>query len=127
MTATVASQRWKPGGISTWRLPGDYKRDPSLRGFRADRYGVAPITTAEARPFCTDLHYLHSYPQAKQRYGMFDLSGTAPRLVGVEVLSVPPSDYVLTNVFPHLAPNDEALTVSRFILLDEVPHNGEGL
>jgi hypothetical protein len=125
MTASVASQRWTLGGVPAWRYPGDHRRDPSLFTFDPGRYGVATITTAQARPFCTDLHYLHSYPQAKQRYGMFDLSGPSPRLVGVEVLSVPPSNAVLTNVFPRLAPNAEALTVSRFILLDEVPHNGE--
>lgn len=55
------------------------------------------------------------------RYGMYD----AKKLVGVAILSVPVNDTVLTNAFPGLIPNKEALELGRFCLLDEVPCNGE--
>jgi hypothetical protein len=46
-------------------------------------------------------------------------------LVGVAVFGVPSHPAVLTNVFPDLEPYTATLVLSRFVLLDEVPANGE--
>jgi hypothetical protein len=55
---------------------------------------------AELRRSRFGLHCSCGYPAARQRYGMFDLGGPAPVLVGVAVLSVPGSRPVLMSVFP---------------------------
>lgn len=116
--STTACQRWNPGGIPSWRRPED-------GGFDASRYGVATIGEDEAKRFVVSLHYSGSYPAASQRYGLFDLTGEAPQLAGVAVLSVPAQKAVLTAVFPHLEPYRESLELGRFVLRDEVPANGE--
>ena len=46
-------------------------------------------------------------------------------LVGVAVFGVPSHQAVLTNVFPDLEPYKSTLVLSRFVLLDKVPGNGE--
>ena len=40
-------------------------------------------------------------------------------------LGIPMHNQVLTNPFPRLAPNAESLELSRLVLLDTVPGNGE--
>lgn len=117
MTGT-ACQRWRPGGRHSWRRPED-------GGFTPARYGVDALAEAAAKTFVTGLHYSGTYPAASHRYGMFDLAEPAAALVGVAVLSVPASRAVLTSVFPHLEPYRESLELSRFVLRDEVPANGE--
>jgi hypothetical protein len=72
-------QRWQPGGIPSWRRPED-------GGFNPARYGVQPISEDTAKAFVTGLHYSRTYPAARQRYGMFDLTGPAAALAGVAVL-----------------------------------------
>jgi len=109
-------QRWRPGGIPSWRRPED-------GGFNPARYGAAPVSEAVAKAFVTGLHYSRTYPAARHRYGMFDLAGPTPALVGVAVLSVPASRPVLTSVFPRLEPYAESLELGRFVLRDEVPAN----
>jgi hypothetical protein len=110
-------QRWRPGGIPSWRRPED-------GGFDARRYGVADIEETPAKRFVCSFHYSATYPAAAQRYGMFDLADEA-RLVGVAVLSVPAQKALLTCVFPRLEPYQESLELGRFVLRDEVPANGE--
>lgn len=118
MTGSSMCQRWRPGGAVSWRRPED-------GGFNPSRYGAAPISEHAAKVFVTSLHYSRSYPAARQRYGMFDLTGPAPALVGVAVRSVPASPAVLTSVFPRLEPYAESLELGRFVLEDQVPANGE--
>lgn len=113
-----ACQRWRPGGRPSWRRPED-------GGFTPARYGVDVLAEAAAKAFVTGLHYSGTYPAASHRYGMFDLTGPAPALVGVAVLSVPASRLVLTGVFPRLEPYQESLELGRFVLADAVPANGE--
>jgi hypothetical protein len=113
-----ACQRWNPGGVPSWRRPCD-------GGFDASRYGIAPVSEQQARQFVLTLHYSGSYPAAVHRYGMFDVTGPAPVLAGVAVLSVPASSAVLTGVFPRLEPYHESLELGRFVLRDEVAANGE--
>jgi hypothetical protein len=97
----TACQRRNPGGAPSWRRPSD-------GGFDASRYGVAPIGEEQAKGFVAGLHYSRSYPAAAQRYGMFDLTAGTPALAGVAVLSVLASKAVLTSVFLHLEPCQEA-------------------
>lgn len=116
MEVTPASewcQRWTSGQHS-WR----HRRDG---GFDADRYTVEPITEAAAKAYVLAHHYSASYPSALQRYGLFDEG----RHVGVCVLGAPTSNAVLTNVFPDLEPHREAMELSRLVLADAVPANGE--
>lgn len=125
-------QRWRDGA-HTWR-------HRSEGGFDRARYEVAAIAEDEAKRFVTRHHYSGSYPAAKLRYGLFvtaqalvtarSRSGSsfAPEsnsLVGVAVLSVPMSAKALTGVFPGFVPFDESIELGRFVLLDEVPANGE--
>lgn len=116
----IASQRWQPGGIPVWRRPGDGRFS-----FDKTRYGVREIGEAPAKDFVTQLHYSGSFPAARYSYGMFDLAGDGPRLVGVAVLSVPVNKKVVTSVFPALVPFEESLELGRLVLLDEVPHDAE--
>ena len=115
----TACMRWQPGRVQSWRRPSD-------GGFNPAAYGVAPITDPDAKAFVCGLHYSGTYPAVRQRYGLFDITGPAPVLAGVAVLSVPAGgEPVLTSVFPALAPLTESLELGRFVLVDEVPANGE--
>lgn len=74
---------------------------------------------SEPKAFIKTHHYLGSYPAARFRFGLFRHG----QLCGVAVFSRPTSDLALTNVFDR----DPMLCVDlgRFVLLDEVPGNGE--
>ena len=114
MTNTQLCQRWRNGAHS-WRHTHD-------GGFNAARYDVAPIDDDDtARRFVQAHHYSRSYPAARLRYGLYD--GAA--LVGVMVLGIPMQAKVVTGAFPTLTPYAESLELSRLVLLDEVPANGE--
>jgi hypothetical protein len=104
------NQRWRD------RL-GSFR--PDGEPIRTSDYDVAPIsddTTAKA--FVERHHYSGSFPAARERVGLFRRG----ELVGVAVFSVPCRDEVLTRVFPNA---DESCELGRFVLLDEVPGNGE--
>jgi hypothetical protein len=73
----------------------------------------------DARAFVVGHHYSRSYPAARFRYGVYRRG----QLVGVAVFSHPTNDRVLTNVFP--LPVSQCVELGRFVLLDEVPGNGE--
>jgi hypothetical protein len=112
-----AGQRWRDRQHS-WRRPADGGFDPA-------RYGVAAIPDdTTAKDFVTRHHYSGAYPAAAHRFGLYDLDA-GEQLAGVGVLSVPASRKVLSNVFPGLEPYSESLELGRFVLLDEVPANGE--
>lgn len=112
-TASLWCQRWRRGQHS-WRHIHE-------GGFDARRYRVEPIDDTTARAWVVANHYSASYPAASRRYGLF----AGEQLVGACVLGVPMSDRVLTNVFPDLQPVREALELSRLVLDDAVPGNGE--
>ncbi len=114
----TACQRWRPGGIPSWRRPEE-------GGFDASRYGVQPVSEETAKAFICSRHYSRSYPAALRRYGMFDLAGEVPVLVGVAVLSVPAQQAVLTSVFPGLRAYAESAEIGRFVIEDPVPANAE--
>lgn len=112
-TASLWCQRWRAGRHS-WR----HVREG---GFDARHYRVEPIDEPTARAWVVSNHYSASYPVASRRYGLF----AADQLVGACVLGVPMSDRVLTNVFPDLQPVRDSLELSRLVLDDAVPGNGE--
>ncbi len=104
--------RWRDRN-QTWRA-GDR--------IRPSQYDVELMESDSiARAFVEQHHYSRSYPAAKARVGLYRLS----ELVGVAVFSVPPSRAVLERAFPDLEPYVESVELGRFVLLDEVPANGE--
>lgn len=107
-------------GVQRWRERRDTYRPPT-ETIRTRLYDVAPIVRdSVARTFVEAHHYSGTYPAARFRYGLYRLG----HLVGVAVFSHPCNNRVLTNVFPGLPPL-EAVELGRFVLLDEVPGNGE--
>lgn len=108
-------QRWE-AGRHRWRHASHD------RPLRPELYTVAPLAEPAARAYIVANHYSGSYPAALQRYGLWRGGG---RLVGVAVLGVPTSVATLTRVFPDLEPYSESAVLSRFVLADAVPANGE--
>lgn len=118
MTADQYCQRWNRGRHS-WRRVSE-------GGFNKDHYGVTEIDDDTTPKTFVELHhYSGSYVSALRRYGLYDLTGERPRLVGVAVLSGPGNTKVLTNPFPGLVPFFESAELGRLVLLDEVPANAE--
>ena len=94
---------------------------PAGETIRTTDFEVAPIADdATAKAFVVAHHYAGTYPAARFRYGLYRRGGA---LVGVAVFSHPTNDRALTNVFPGTA--IESVELGRFVLLDEVPGNGE--
>ncbi|MGV9268136.1 Mom family adenine methylcarbamoylation protein [Kitasatospora sp. NPDC003701] len=120
----VWCQRWsnrRPG----WRRTSKGGFDPTL-------YRCVALEAGPARRFVERHHYSGSWPAVRMAFGM-QLLTAAPgagepdggRLVGVLALGVPMARAVLTRVFPSLEPYRESVELSRLVLLDEVPSNGE--
>jgi hypothetical protein len=105
------NQRWAERKAS-YRRP-----DEAIRTSEYDVAEIADDTTA--REFILTHHYSGTFPAARFRAGLYRRGD----LVGVAVFSHPCSDRVLTNVFPVRATH--AVELGRFVLLDEVPGNGE--
>lgn len=105
------NQRWKE---KRGRFRPGESIDPS-------RYRIAAIDDAVARTFILAHHYSGTYPAARRRFGLFALAAR-DELVGVAVFSHPCSDRVLTRFFRDAR---HSLELGRFVLLDDVPNNGE--
>jgi len=105
------NQRWRSGRDS-YRLP-----DEVIRTAEYDVTELPDDTLAKA--FVLEHHYSGSYPAARWRFGLFHRG----ELQGVAVFSHPCNDRVLTNIFPGRA--TDSVELGRFVLLDEVPGNGE--
>jgi len=114
--ASSFCQRWS-GGQHSWRHTSEGGFDPS-------RYVVEPIPEASAKGYVVANHYSGSYPAAKLRFGMFHCDREA-QLVGVLVLGIPTSTRALSGPFPELEPFVESCELSRLVLADAVPANGE--
>jgi hypothetical protein len=103
-------QRWR-SGRSCYRPAGE-TIDPR-------HYEVGSIVgDALAKAFVTAHHYSGSYPAARERFGLFQ----AGKLVGVAVFSIPMAGAVL-DILP--CPREQAVELGRFVLVDQVPSNGE--
>jgi hypothetical protein len=111
--ASGACQRWSQGQHS-WRRRRDGGFDKSL-------YAVRRIDKTLSKHFVERHHYLHTFVAERLSWGLY----RGNHLVGVAVFGVPSNTAVLTNVFPDLVPYRRTLALSRFVLLDEVPANGE--
>lgn len=105
------NQRWRYGRDS-YRRP-DEPINPMY-------YDVDELRDdGTAKRFVEQHHYSGSYPAARFRFGLYNHG----QLVGVSVFSHPVRAEVLTSVFPG-QPTD-SVELGRFVLLDEVPGNGE--
>jgi hypothetical protein len=82
---------------------------------------VEAVDELTAKQYVRSNHYSGSYPAAQYRYGLYE----AGEMVGVAVLGVPMTNRVLTNTFPDLEPCVESVELSRLVLADRVPSNGE--
>ena len=107
---TAAVQRWRDRR-GAWR--------PASELIQASRYTVAPIERTAAAAFVEAHHYSGSYVASRLQVGLHD----GARLVGVAAFSV--------GVQPRAMPRwcgvaqAEGIELGRFVLLDEVPGNGE--
>jgi hypothetical protein len=102
-----------------WRSRRDSYR-PAGEVIRTADYEVAPIATDRvARSFVREHHYSGSYPAARYRFGLY----RGAQLAGVAVFSHPVNNRTLTSCLPGSA--RESVELGRFVLLDEVPGNGE--
>lgn len=105
------NQRWRQGR-TLYRPPNEV--------INTLEYEVATIAgDTEAKRFVATHHYSGSYPEARYRFGIYHKGA----LVGVAVFSVPCNCNSLTKLFPFSA--DLSAELGRFVLLDQVPGNGE--
>lgn len=105
------NQRWRD-------RRGSYR--PAGETIDASEYEVAEGGELDAKAFVTAHHYSASYPAARWRFHLYRRGA----LVGVAVFSHPCRDSILTKTFP-IASARDAVELGRFVLLDEVPGNGE--
>lgn len=113
---TDRSQRWRERRARY--VPNSEVVDPR-------RYAVDGIEPAAARRFIADHHYLPSYPASIYAAGLFQMGkGGRSQLAGVAVFAVPTIDKVVTR-HSGLSSARQGCVLGRFVLLDEVPGNGE--
>jgi hypothetical protein len=111
--SALACQRWRD-------RRGTYR--PAGEPIRTADYEVAEIATdREARAFVEQHHYSGSFPAARARYGLHRRG----ELVGVAVLSHPPSEAALAASVPLPCDRLAKVELGRLVLLDDVPANGE--
>lgn len=111
------TQRWRDARES-YRQRGE--------AFDPSRFGVELIDSdTEAREFVQRHHYSGSYPAARLRVGLYrQRSWVVPELVGVAVFSVGVQPKAVPSWVPGLTPA-QGIDLGRFVLLDDVPFNGE--
>jgi len=97
---------------------------PAGEPLDTSRYGVEIIDEPTAKAFVLRHHYSASYPAARFRAGMFEHRPFhRARIVGVAVFSVPMTQAVIPK---YLATTPQrGAELGRFVLLDEIPGNGE--
>jgi hypothetical protein len=109
-----------PPVVQRWRQRRDVYR-PAGEPIDTRRYEVAAIAgDRTAKQFVISHHYSGSYPAARFRFGLY----LGEHLVGVAVFSHPCNNAVLTGTFRGVEPL-ECVELGRFVLLDDVPANGE--
>jgi hypothetical protein len=109
------NQRWRDR-LGSFRDPGEPIRTADYDVVPFPR--LAPGAPDAAKDFVERHHYSGSFPAARERVGLYRRG----ELVGVAVFSVPCRPEVLTSVFPSA---EDSVELGRFVLLDEVPGNGE--
>lgn len=100
-----------------WRDRRDSYR-PAGEVIRTGDYEVSPVAKLAAKVFVQRHHYSGTFPAARRNFGLHRRG----ELVGVAVFSQPMHDAVLRD-FPG-SPR-ESVELGRFVLLDDVPANGE--
>lgn len=101
-----------------WRERRDTYR-PAGETIRTQHYEVIRLANDSiAKAFVLRHHYSHSFPAARERFGLY----CRGELAGVAVLSHPASQAALDAALPLKAHRAE---LGRFVLLDSVPANGE--
>ena len=105
-------QRWR-NHRSSYRPKGE--------PIDASKYGVEEIPELDAKSFVCNHHYSSSYPPARRRMGLFR---AGDGLVGVAVFSVPCQIRTIPCYAPGLD-HSQGVELGRFVLLDDVPANGE--
>lgn len=107
----------KTGRAQRWRAGRDVYR-PARETIRTGEFDVEALDERAARAFVVQHHYSRSYPAARFRFALHRRG----ELVGVAVFSHPCRDDLLA-----IFPGERLLSVElgRFVLLDEVPGNGE--
>lgn len=109
----ILCQRWRDRRDS-YRTAGE--------PIRTSEYDVAAIASdTVARAFVEQHHYSASFPAARERYGLYRRG----ELVGVSVLSQPPSQAALDAALPFPTSAGGRAELGRLVLLDDVPANGE--
>lgn len=107
---TAQVQRWRNGR-------GSYR--PAGEPIRTSDFDVQPIAKDNpAKAFVCAHHYSASYPAARFRFGLY----RSGELVGVAVFSEPANRLSLACL---PCPVTDATELGRFVLLDDVPANGE--
>ena len=107
----MVNQRWRDRRASYC---------PAGEVIATQRYEVAIIPDNKtAKQFIITHHYSGTYPAARFRFALWQ----GPHLHGVAVFSHPVNNLTLTNLFP--CELRAAVELGRFVLLDEVPGNGE--
>ena len=110
------NQRWREGRDS-------YR--PDGEPINTSLYGCRVVRERVAKQFVCKEHYSHAFPAAVLSVGLFRKAPFLPEeLVGVAVFSVPMQQKVIPAYFPESDPND-GVELGRFVLLDDVPANGE--
>lgn len=117
MNAPAWALRWR-SGRDVW-----LRDHPDVEPLDTGRYRVCAIPETKAREFCLTHHYSGTWPAVQHRIGLIDAH--ADQLVGVAIFGAPTHAKVLTKPFPSLRPYVESVELQRFVLLDEVPANGE--
>jgi hypothetical protein len=106
-------QRWRHGRAS-YRPAGEV--------IEPRRYEVEQLRDdATPKAFVVTHHYARSYPAARLRVGLFERG----ELVGVAVYSQPWRHQWAGSLFPEGLEAAAVVELSRFVLLDRVPANGE--
>jgi hypothetical protein len=109
-----------PPVVQRWRQRRDVYR-PAGEPIDTRRYEVAAMAgDRTAKDFVLAHHYSGSYPAARFRFGLH----RGEHLVGVAVFSHPCNNAVLTGTFSGAEPL-QCVELGWFVLLDEVPANGE--
>lgn len=103
-----------------WRERREY-RLPDRGVIRPERYRVGLVDQSAAKRFVTHHHYSGSFPAARVSVGLF--SASRGKLLGVAVFGVPMNQRVIPKYLGVEA--SAGVELSRLVLLDEVPGNGE--
>lgn len=106
-----ACQRWTERRAS---------RRPAGEPIRTSAYEVASMDAGEAKAFVERHHYAGTASPPAHPYGLY----RGGNLVGVALFGPLPSMNAHSAVFPTVS-TTEAVTLGRFVLLEDVPGNGE--